>query len=59
MKTEITICARISTPNILKEVEINDVLAMIQNGVCYNQDLREVTAFIQSQSEHDVQNQLK
>ena len=59
MKTEITICARISTPNILKDVEINEVLAMIQNGVCYNQDLREVTAFIQSQSDHDVQNQLK
>ena len=59
MKTEITICARISTPNILKDVEINEVLAMIQNGVCYNQDLREVTAFIQSQSNHDVQNQLK
>ena len=59
MKTEITICARISTPNNLKDVEINEVLAMIQNGVCYNQDLREVTAFIQSQSNHDVQNQLK
>ena len=59
MKTMITICARISTPNILKDVEINEVLAMIQNGVCYNQDLREVTAFIQSQSDHDVQNQLK
>lgn len=55
----ITICARISTPNNLKDVEINDVLAMIQNGVCYNQDLREVTAFIQSQRDHDVQNQLK
>ena len=55
----ITICARISTPNNLKDVEINEVLAMIQNGVCYNQDLREVTAFIQSQSDHDVQNQLK
>ena len=59
MKTEITICARISTPNILKDVEINEVLAMIQNGVCYNQDLREVTALIQSKSNHDVQNQLK
>ena len=59
MKTEITICARISTPNNLKDVEINEVLAMIQNGVCYNQDLREVTAFIQSQSDHDMQNQLK
>ena len=59
MKTMITICARISTPNNLKDVEINEVLAMIQNGVCYNQDLREVTAFIQSQSDHDVQNQLK
>ena len=59
MKTEITICARISTPNNLKDLEINEVLAMIQNGVCYNQDLREVTAFIQSQSDHDVQNQLK
>ena len=59
MKTEITICARISTPNNLKDLEINEVLAMIQNGVCYNQDLREVTAFIQSQSNHDVQNQLK
>ena len=55
----ITISARISTPNILKDVEINEVLAMIKNGVCYNQDLREVTAFIQSQSNHDVQNQLK
>ena len=59
MKTEIAICARISTPNNLKDVEINEVLAMIQNGVCYNQDLREVTAFIQTQSNHDVQNQLK
>ncbi len=59
MKNYISICARISTPNILKEVEINNVLAMIKNGVCYNQDLREVTAFIQSQSDHDVQNQLK
>ena len=59
MKTMITICARISTPNILKDVEINEVLAMIKNGVCYNQDLREVTAFIQSHSDHDVQNQLK
>ena len=59
MITMITISARISTPNILKDVEINEVLAMIKNGVCYNQDLREVTAFIQSQSNHDVQNQLK
>ena len=59
MKTMITISARISTPNILKDVEINEVLAMIKNGVCYNQDLREVTAFIQSQSDHDMQNQLK
>ena len=59
MKQLISICARISTPNNLKDVEINEVLAMIQNGVCYNQDLREVTAFIQSQSDHDVQNQLK
>lgn len=30
----ITISARISTPNILKDVEINEVLAMIKNGVC-------------------------
>ncbi|MBR4294773.1 MAG: hypothetical protein IKT53_07255 [Bacteroidaceae bacterium] len=59
MKQLISICARISTPNILKEVEINEVLAMIKKGVCYNQDLRGVTAFIQSQSDHDVQNQLK
>ena len=59
MKNHISICARITVPNILKDVEINEVLAMIKNGVCYNQDLRGVTAFIQSQSDHDVQNQLK
>ena len=59
MKTKIAICARINTPNNLKEVEINNVLAMIKHGVCYMQDLRAVTAFIQSQSEHDVQNRLK
>ena len=59
MKSNISICARINAPNNLKEVEINNVLAMIKNGVCYNQDLKRVTALIQSQSNHDVQNHLK
>ena len=59
MNTKISICARINTPNNLRDVEIDEVLSMIKNGVCYNQDLKDVTAFIQSQSEHDVQNQLK
>lgn len=59
MYTKISICGRINTPNILKEVEINDVLAMIKNGAYFQQDLREVTAQIQSQNDHDVQNQLK
>lgn len=59
MNTKISICGRINKPGILKDVEINEVLAMIKNGVCYRQDLREVTAQIQSQSSHDVQNQLK
>ena len=59
MKFRITLLNRINQPGNVCDVEINEVLAMIQNGVCYNQDLREVTAFIQSQSNHDVQNQLK
>lgn len=59
MKNFISICARVNTPGALRDVEINEVLAMIKNGVCYRQDLREVTAFIQSQSSHDVQNHLK
>ena len=59
MKFRITLVNRINQPGNVCDVEINEVLAMIKNGVCYNQDLREVTAFIQSQSNHDVQNQLK
>ena len=59
MKSNITICARINAPNNLKEVEISEVLSMIKHGVCYNQDLKRVTALIQSQSNHDVQNHLK
>ena len=59
MKQLISICARINAPNNLKEVEISEVLSMIKHGVYYNQDLKRVTALIQSQSSHDVQNQLK
>ena len=59
MKFRIALVNRINQPGNVCDVEINEVLAMIKNGVCYNQDLREVTAFIQSQSNHDVQNQLK
>ena len=59
MKCRITLVNRINQPGNVRDVEINEVLAMIKNGVCYNQDLREVTALIQSQSNHDVQNQLK
>ena len=59
MKNFISICARVNTPGVLRDLEINEVLAMIKHGVCYNQDLKGVTAFIQSQSDHDVQNQLK
>ncbi len=59
MKSNISICARINAPNNLKEVEISEVLSMIKHGVCYNQDLKRVTALIQSQSSHDVQNHLK
>ena len=56
---KITLVNRITQPGNVCDVEINEVLAMIKNGVCYNQELREVTAFIQSLSDHDVQNQLK
>lgn len=59
MKNFISICARVNTPGVLRDLEINDVLSMIKHGVCYNQDLKNVTALIQSQSDHDVQNQLK
>ena len=59
MKSNISICARINAPNNLKEVEISEVLSMIKHGVYYNQDLKRVTALIQSQSSHDVQNHLK
>ena len=59
MNFRITLVKRINQPGNVCDVEINEVLAMIKNGVYYNQDLREVTAFIQSQSDHDVQNQLK
>ena len=59
MKFRITLVNRINQPVNVRDIEINDVLAMIKNGVCNNQDLREVTALIQSQSDHDMQNQLK
>lgn len=59
MKSNISICARINAPNNLKEVEISEVLSMIKHGVCYNQDLKRVTALIQSQNDHSVQNHLK
>lgn len=59
MKFRITLVNRINQPSTVCDVEIDDVLAMIKNGAYFQQDLREVTAFIQSQSDHDVQNQLK
>lgn len=59
MKNAVSICARINTPNYLRNFEINDVLWMIRYGTCCLQDLKSITAQIQSQSDHDVQNHLK
>ena len=59
MKFGITLVNRINQPGNVCDVEINEVLAMIKNGAYFQQDLREVTAQIQSQNDHDVQNQLK
>ena len=59
MKNTVSICARINTPSYLRDSEINDVLWMIKSGMCGQQDLRNITAQIQSEPSHDVQNKLK
>ena len=59
MSKKISICARINTPSYLRNFEINDVLWMIRYGTCCLQDLKSITTQIQSEPDHDVQNQLK
>lgn len=56
---KITLVSRINQPSNVCDFEINEVLSMIKNGVCCNQELKDLTAFIQSQSDHNVQNNLK
>lgn len=59
MSNKITVTARIYTPNKVSDFDINDVLLMIKSGTCGKQDLKQITAMIQSQADHNVQNQLK
>ena len=59
MKRNISICARIYMPNYLRDFEIDEVLQMIESGICGQQDLRGITVQIQSETSHDVQNKLK
>ena len=59
MKQEISICARITAPGNLRDFDINDVLWMIRSGDYCGQNLKQITTMIQSEPDHDVQNQLK
>ena len=59
MRKIVTISARIYTPDKLRDFEIDEVLQMIESGICGQQDLRSITAQIQSETSHDVQNKLK
>ena len=59
MNEIITTIPRIFQPEKVSDWHINDVLWGIKTGIFNNQDLRGITQQIQSQSNHDLQGQMK
>lgn len=57
--THMTVSARIYAPDLVLDVEIDDVLECIRTGQFYKQNLRGITQQIQAEPNHDEQNKMK